>query len=192
MTMTDSTMTDSTMTDSTMTDSTPDTSSLAGERADLLATLTAHRGFLRQTLRGLTDAQARQRTTVSELCLGGLVKHVAATEAQWVDFIERGPAAMAASNEAQITWAGQFQMLAGETVAQVLEHYEAVARRTDALVATLPDLDAAHPLPPAPWFTPGESRSARRVLLHLVAETSQHAGHADILRESLDGARTMG
>ena len=60
------------------------------------------------------------------------------------------------------------------------------------LVASLPDLDAAHPLPPAPWFAPGASWSARRVLLHLIAETSQHAGHADILRESLDGAKTMG
>ena len=47
-------------------------------------------------------------------------------------------------------------------------------------------------LPEAPWFTPGESWSARRVLLHIIAETAQHAGHADIIRESLDGAKSMG
>src|SRR5678816_4878444 len=47
------------------------------ERADLLETLAKHRGFLRQTVQGLTDEQAAQRTTISELCLGGLVKHVA-------------------------------------------------------------------------------------------------------------------
>src|SRR3712207_9015981 len=47
-----------------------------------------------------------------------------------------------------------------------------------------PDLDASHPLPEAPWFEPGARRSARRVFLHIVAETAQHAGHADILRET--------
>ena len=57
---------------------------------------------------------------------------------------------------------------------------------------SLPDLDAAHPLPQAPWFEAGASWSARRVLLHIIAETSQHAGHADIIREALDGAKSMG
>jgi hypothetical protein len=57
-----------------------ETVTLTGERADLTETLQGHRGFLRQTARGLTDEQAAQRTTVSELCIGGLIKHVAATE----------------------------------------------------------------------------------------------------------------
>jgi hypothetical protein len=74
----------------------------------------------------------------------------------------------------------------------VLAHYEEVAHRTDDVVRTLPDLDASHPLPEAPWFEPGAHRSARRVFLHIVAETAQHAGHADILRETLDGQKTMG
>ncbi len=43
------------------------------------------------------------------------------------------------------------------------------------------------PLPGAPWFEPGAVRSVRRVLTQLIAETAQHAGHADILRETLDG-----
>ena len=70
--------------------------------------------------------------------------------------------------------------------------YEQVAARTDALVESLPDLDLSHPLPPAPWFAPGATRSARRVFLHIVAETAQHAGHADIIRETIDGQKTMG
>ena len=48
------------------------------------------------------------------------------------------------------------------------------------------------PLPKAPWHEPGSRWSARRVLLHVIAETAQHAGHADIIRESLDGAKSMG
>jgi len=163
-----------------------------GERADLLETLAAHRYFLCKTLHGITAEQARLRTTVSELCLGGLVKHVAATEAQWVDFIERGPEAMAGTFEAEIEWAGRFQMLPDESIESLLATYRTVAQRTDELVVSLPDLDLSHPLPPAPWFEPGASRSARRVLLHIIAETAQHAGHADIIRESLDGAKTMG
>lgn len=165
---------------------------LTGERADLLQSLAAHRGFLRHTLRGLTNEQAAQRTTVSALSLGGLLKHVAAIEEQWTDFIEQGAAAMAGGTGAEARWAAQFEMLPDDTVAGLLERYDVVARRTDALVAELPDLDASHPLPVAPWFPPGTRWSARRVLLHIVAETAQHAGHADILRESLDGAKTMG
>jgi hypothetical protein len=83
-------------------------------------------------------------------------------------------------------------MLEGDTLAGLLDRYEQVARRTDELVTTLPDLDAAQPLPEAPWFPPEARWSARQVLLHVVAETAQHSGHADIIRESLDGAKTMG
>ncbi|MFD7643062.1 DinB family protein [Kitasatospora sp. NPDC059795] len=166
---------------------------LTGERADLLASLDKHRGFLRYTVRGLTDDQAQQRTTVSELTLGGLVKHVAGVEERWMRFAIGGAEAMrseGAPTDAE-AWAEQFRMLPGETLDVLLERYRAVAEHTDGLVATL-DLDAAHPLPSAPWFEPGAAWSVRRVLLHIVAETAQHAGHADILREALDGQRTMG
>jgi hypothetical protein len=77
-------------------------------------------------------------------------------------------------------------------LAELLDRYDVVARRTDHLVAVLASLDASHPLPEAPWFEPGARWSARRVLLHIIAETAQHAGHADIIREALDGAKTMG
>jgi uncharacterized damage-inducible protein DinB len=172
----------------------PGTQSLTGERADLLETLAAHRNFLRYTVQGLTDDQARQRTTASELTLGGLVKHVAGTERTWVDFILEGPGVMAPpSDPAQLAkWAEEFRLGPDETLGSVLAHYDEVARRTDDLVRTLPDLDVAQPLPEAPWFEPGARRTARRVFLHIVAETAQHAGHADILRESLDGQKTMG
>jgi uncharacterized damage-inducible protein DinB len=170
-----------------------ETATLTGERADLAETLGTHRSFLRYTVRGLTDEQAAQRTTASELTLGGLIKHVAATEKQWADFIVTGPAAIGGGDgDAAASWAGGFQMQPGETLAGLLAGYDEVARQTDRLLATLPDLNAGHPLPEAPWFPPGATWSARRALLHIIAETAQHAGHADIIRESLDGARTMG
>ncbi|WP_158883924.1 DinB family protein [Amycolatopsis anabasis] len=159
------------------------------ERTDLLETLTKHRNFLRFTVRDLTDEQAARRTTASALSLGGLIKHVATVERAWLNFVLGGAEAMA---DAQDDWEGQFRMVEGETLAGLLDRYAEVASRTDEIVATLPDLDVSHPLPEAPWFEPGASWSARRVLLHLIAETAQHAGHADIIRESLDGAKTMG
>jgi hypothetical protein len=162
---------------------------LTGERADLVQTLDKHRGFLRFAVRDLTDEQAARCTTASELCLGGLIKHVAGVEERWMRFAVGGAESM---KRERVDWVGQFRMLAGETLADLLDRYEQVARETDELVATLPDLDASHPLPEAPWFEPGARWSVRRVLLHIIAETAQHAGHADIIRESLDGAKTMG
>jgi hypothetical protein len=164
---------------------------LTGERADLVQTLDKHRGFLRFTVRGLTDEQATGRTTASELTLAGLIKHVAHTEDHWAGFAQRGAAAFDTGNWGVEAWQAEWRLQPGETLASVLAEYEEIARRTDELVATL-DLDVSYALPRAPWFEPGASWSVRRTLLHLIAETAQHAGHADILRESLDGQKTMG
>ncbi len=180
----------------TTTPATAASPAVTGERADLLESLAKHRHFLRFTTRDLTDEQAGLRTTAGELCLGGLIKHVTACERTWTEFIQHGPSAMgdfAAKTEED--WARreeEFRMLPGETLAGVLADYAEVARRTEDLVASLPDLDAAWPLPKAPWFESDARWTARRVLLHIIAETAQHAGHADILRESLDGAKSMG
>jgi uncharacterized damage-inducible protein DinB len=140
--------------------STPTT--LTGERADLVQTLDRHRGFFRHTVGGLTDEQATQRTTVSELTLAGLLKHVAHTEQKWADFAERGAPAFDVSNWGVEAWKAEWSLQPGET------------------------------LPEAPWFEKGASWSVRRTLLHIIAETAQHAGHADILREAIDGQKTMG
>jgi uncharacterized damage-inducible protein DinB len=146
---------------------------------------------LRFTCRDLTDEQARTRTTPSALSLGGLIKHVTGVERGWIGFVQDGAAGMQRAN-AEVDWPAQFEMLPGETLAGLLGAYEDQARQTDEIIASVPDLNAAHPLPEAPWFERGASWSARRVVLHLIAETSQHAGHADIIREALDGQKTMG
>ncbi|MGM1062281.1 DinB family protein [Saccharothrix sp. Mg75] len=193
----------------TSTTTTPTTAPAApvldAERADLLSALAAARAALVQTTSGLDDEQAGVRPTVSELCLGGLVKHVAAMEEAWARFVVEGPSAMRYDLPEGVTWADlaagtarefpqwaidhrqDFRVLPGETLAGIVERYERVAARTEEVVAAVPDLSATHPLPEAPWHEPGAVRSVRRVLAHLIAETAQHAGHADVLRESLDG-----
>lgn len=183
-----------------MTETTASTE-LSADRADLLAIIERQRGFFRQTLTGLTDDQARLTPTASELSLGGLVKHVASTEDGWLDFIERGPEAMSAPGGEEIDWsnpspevyeafANGFRLLPEETLAGVLAEYDRVAARAEHLIRTA-DLELSHDLPPAPWFEPGARWSVRRVFLHLLSETAQHSGHADILRESIDGQKTM-
>ncbi|WP_338693312.1 DinB family protein [Streptomyces sp. Q6] len=177
------------------TNTAPATPAVTGERADWLEALAKQRHFLRFTTQNLTDEQAGQRTTASELCLGGLVKHVTSVERGWADFMVKGASAMpdftTLTEEDYARRADEFRMLPGETLAGVLAAYEETARATDDLVATLPDLDTVHELPKAPWFT-DTHWSVRRVLMHIVAETAQHCGHADIIRESIDGAKTMG
>jgi uncharacterized protein YciI len=185
---------------------TADAESSDPELDDLLDSLARHRGFLRQTIEGLTDAQAGERPTASALCVGGLIKHVGATERSWVEFAVHGEqpgadeidwstidwenpspevAAMMAAREEE------FSMTPQDTVQSVLAGYEEVAAETERVLRTL-DLEATHLLPDAPWNAPGTRWSVRRVVLHIIAETAQHSGHADILRESIDGAKTMG
>ncbi|HEY3683363.1 MAG TPA: DinB family protein [Streptosporangiaceae bacterium] len=188
-----------------MTDTNTSTATLDAERTDLLAELATMRSALAGATAGLTDAQAGERPTASALCLGGLVKHVASMEDQWARFITGDPAAMRFALPDGVTWADMaagtarevpqwaidhqddFGMRPGETLAGVLERYRRVAARTEEVVAAVPDLSAERPLPDAPWNEPGAVLSMRRVLTHLISETAQHAGHADILRESLDG-----
>ena len=119
---------------------------------------------------------------------GGLVKNVAEMERRWMRFAVDGAEAM---NSVPIDWAGQFRLLEDESLDAVLTQYAEAAAATDELIATI-DLDSMRALPPEPWFEPGAAWSVRTVVLHLIGETSQHSGHADIIREALDGAKTMG
>lgn len=158
------------------------------ERAELLELLRDQRRSLRLTARELTDEQAATRTTVSELSIGGLIKHLSIVEAGWIALMTGNRGHMEGGDAED--WARQFRMEPGETLAGLIESYTSVERATEEAVATLPDLDGEIPLPEAPWFPPGAAWSARRILLHVLRETAQHCGHADIIRESLDGATT--
>lgn len=159
------------------------------EHEDLLSSLELHRSFLTTTANGLTESQARLTPTASELSIGGILKHVAATEAGWVTFILEG--AKGYESEAEYG-PDEFRLEPDVTLAAMLADYAAVATRTAEVINSIPDLSASQLLPEAPWFPPGAEWSARRVVLHLIAETAQHSGHADIIRETIDGQKTMG
>src|SRR5580693_3388373 len=119
---------------------------LTGERADIAKSLTTHRQLLLRTTTGMSDEQAAQRSTVSELSLGGIIKHLAAVERQWQSFILNGPGSMGGGGNwddpARIqAFLDGFRMLPGETLAGLVADYEAVGAVTEQLIADLDDLD---------------------------------------------------
>ncbi|QIY72554.1 DinB family protein [Streptomyces sp. RLB1-33] len=154
------------------------------ERGALLSFLEAERGGIRRALIGLTPEQATSRPSASELSLAGLLKHVAETEQAWIARAKGEPPAV---ERDESTWHECFALVGDETVESQLAYWEKVAAETEAFIRSVPSLDETFALPEAPWF-PRERVSMRWVALHLIRETARHAGHADIIRESLDGA----
>ena len=163
------------------------------EREALLSFLAEQREFLLFTLKGLDRERASERPTSSALNLAGLVKHVSQAERGWIRFIDDGaPEVDFESEETTDHHENTFRLLGDETLAGVLAEYEETAARTEAYIRALPSLEVSRKLPPAPWLPEDTAWTARDVLLHLIRETAQHSGHADIIRESLDGQKTMG
>jgi uncharacterized damage-inducible protein DinB len=154
------------------------------ERSGLLAFLAQQREVLRLTAYGLREEQLWATPTAGTLSIGGLLKHVAAVEEHWVVLALRRPVESAPED-----YGRDFRREPTDTMATVLERYASVARHTEEAVAGL-DLDEPVPVPPGvPWFPDDvDAWSVRWVLLHVIEETARHAGHADIVRESIDGA----
>ncbi|MEU5973192.1 DinB family protein [Streptomyces sp. NPDC047315] len=153
------------------------------ERGALLGFVEAQRGALRRSVIGLSEEQAASRPSASELSLSGLVKHVAGAERHWLRLAQQRPDEQESTPE---NYADSFRLLDGETVPGVLAFWDEVAAETTEFIGSVGSLDDTFPLPDAPWFPKGDV-SMRWLLLHLVEEFARHAGHADIIRESLDG-----
>ncbi|MET7289089.1 DinB family protein [Streptomyces sp. NPDC005573] len=154
------------------------------ERGALLSFLEEQRGGIRRALLGVTEEQARSRPSAGELSLGGLLKHVVEGEQSWLARARQEPPAIRrdASN-----WHECFELTDGETVAAQLAYWAEVAAETERFIRSAPSLDDTFPVPDQPWFPPEGHVSLRWLCLHLIGETARHAGHADIVRESLDG-----
>lgn len=139
---------------------------------------------------GLDETGARAASTTSSLTVGGLVKHLVRVEREWIGRLS-GPSS--AEGEVDLPammekYLAGFRLSDDETLGSVLDDYRAAGESTDAAIACEVDLARTIPVPPMPWFPAGDGCSVRWILLHLIEETARHAGHADIIRESLDGA----
>jgi uncharacterized damage-inducible protein DinB len=147
---------------------------VAAEKDTLVAFLRYLRTAVDRKLDGLSEEEARRRLVLSRTTLLGIVKHLACVEVYWS---QRRLA------NADIDMQGDgFDLDAGDTVESVRQRYAEAAQRTDGLVARCADLDQ-------PLARGRRGLTVRWMLTHLVEETARHAGHADILRELVDGAR---
>ncbi len=168
-------------------------SPVADERSALREYLSYHQGAFFAVAYGLTDEQARLTPTVSELSVGGLVKHVTCMQRTWMSRVAAAPDAPPKDprsfDEIAKDFADQHVMRPDETLDGLLSAFAAENAAALRLVETS-DLDAEVPVPQdIPWFPKGlKSWSVRWVILHVINELTRHSGHADIIRESIDGA----
>ncbi len=149
------------------------------ELAGLVGFLADQRIALRSALYGVSDEQARLTPFPSStLSLGGLLKHMVAVEKSWIrEDIER-------TDQAPRSRETEFTLQPDETVQQWLDAWDVEAAHTDE-VLTKVSLD--QPVPVAMDGYP--DFNVRWVMLHLIEETARHAGHADLVREAIDGAQ---
>ena len=168
-------------------------SPVADERGALREYLAYHQSAFFAVAYGLTDEQARMTPTVSELSIGGLVKHAAEMQRNWMARVAAAPDAPPRDprpfDQIAKDFGDQHTMRADETLDGLLKNLEAENANSLHLVETA-DLDAKVPVPQdIPWFPKGiKDWSVRWVILHVINELTRHSGHADIIRESIDGA----
>ncbi len=149
--------------------------------------LADQRALFRITLRGVDDEQARRRTTASELTLGGLLHHLINCERHWTSVIVQRDE----NAELDVSkFGGEYVMAAEETVAGLLATWDEVAAATAELIRSVDSLDSSIPTPTAPWTPERIWQSVRYTVLHILREIAHHSGHADIIREALDGANS--
>lgn len=148
---------------------------------------------LRASAHGLTEDQARLTPTRSALSIGGILKHI--------NYVIRPPETYQdigveeggdISEDSAAAFYETFTLAPDETLAGTLETFDAYRPQVVAWIAGS-DQDEELPIGPAPWFGRMESVDARQrwVHVHFIEELARHAGHADIIREQIDGATSL-
>jgi uncharacterized damage-inducible protein DinB len=166
---------------------------VADERSALREYLSFHQSSYFAVSYGLTDEQARSSPSASALSIGGLIKHVTRMQRSWMTRVAAAPQSPPKDprphDEIAREFADQHVMRPDETLEGLLRDFtdqNAISLR----LAETADLDAAVPVPrDVPYFPQDQDAwSVRWVILHVINELARHAGHADIIRETLDGA----
>jgi uncharacterized damage-inducible protein DinB len=164
-----------------MTTERPDPPRIAGEREMLRVFLDFHRATLAMKCDGLSDDDLRRRSMPpSTLTLLGLVRHMAEVERTWFRRVING-------EDVPFVWSaeGDFQEAydaSGATRSEAFDAWRAEVERSRRIEAEAESLDVTGHF--ARW---GEDVSLRFVMLHLIHEYARHNGHADFLREGIDG-----
>ena len=155
------------------------------DKAILHGYLQRARDSLLLKVEGLNDYDTRRPLTPTATNLLGLVKHVASVQLGYFGETFGRPA------DRVVPWLADdaepdadMWVPAAESRAEIVEFHHYSAAHSDATIEAL-DLDAGGEVP---WWQPDRRRvTLHQILVHMIAETARHAGHADILRETLDG-----
>ena len=163
----------------------------AGEADSLLAFLDYHRNTLRRKTEGLTQAQQATRLEPSTLTLGGLLKHMALVEDNWFSVVLIG-------NEDAEPWRGldwdadpdwEFRTAADDSPEALRRLLDEAIEASDTNIRQVLDEGGPDALSVRRSRRPEEGHfSLRWILLHMIEEYARHNGHADLIRESIDGA----
>lgn len=165
---------------------------VAGERASLLEFLRYHHAAFVAVSHGLTDGQARSTPTVSTLSIGGLIKHVTVVAYAWTQQVAVEPERLLDDPWSLVGMMShrdeQHVMRADESLAELLAALDAQTAETLRMFAEI-DLDSTIDVPEHVLRVCDDAHwTARWALMNINEEMARHAGHADLIRESIDGA----
>ena len=166
---------------------------IADERQGLKEYVVAQQYAFHAIAFGLTDEQARSTPSASAMSIGGVIKHLTHCQAGWMERVAAAPR-LAEMDERPMEdqtaeYEDEFVMREDETLAGILAKFDTQNAETIRLIETV-DLGAAVPIPQhVPWFPKDvPAWSVRWVIFHLIEELARHAGQADVIRETIDGA----
>ncbi len=165
---------------------------VAGERESLLEYLRYHHAVFVAVSDGLTDEQARSTPTVSTLSIGGLIKHVTVVQYAWTQQVAVEPELLVDDPWSLVGMMShrdeQHVMRDDESLAELLVSLQAQTAETMRVFSET-DLDTTIVVPEhVQRVCEGARWTARWALLNINEEMARHAGHADLIRESIDGA----
>ncbi|TWE12986.1 uncharacterized protein DUF664 [Rudaeicoccus suwonensis] len=160
----------------------------AGEAETLLGFLNYHRDTLRMKIGGLTAEQLATTLAPSDMTLGGMLKHLALVEDNWLVVVFAGqpdPEPWASAGDDDPDWEWHSAHLDSPT--ELRELYDASVARADTVISAALAGGGLAAESQRPSRHTGERFSLRWILLHLVEEYARHNGHADLIRQSIDG-----
>jgi len=145
---------------------------MTDELEELRAALDGIRAGVLKKLAGLSEEDARRSTVPSGTNLAGLLQHLTFVESHWFEEIVAGGSARRGKRSMQVDSSTSLRSLRSE--------YRAACDDSNAIITSIGD-------PDAPVTRNGKVRTLRWVMLGVLDETARHAGHADIIREQIDG-----
>lgn len=142
---------------------------------------------LRSSAYGLSDEQIHATPSASDLSIAALLRHAAQVAVTWSGAAASAPECPEPDPDFPDEMFDQI-LQRTDSAADLLAYFDDGVARTRSNLESITDLDALVPVPQAPWYPPDLTHwQVRWVLAHVVAELARHIGHADVIRETIDG-----